>query len=60
MPTPKAAANVPHLFGADSWYWSSTPRTESFAWAVDFEHGYTLSDRRRNEFRVRPVRKFIY
>lgn len=55
-----AAANVPHLFGIDSWYWSSTPRTESFAWAVDFEHGYTDLDLRHDEFRVRPVRKFIY
>lgn len=55
-----AAANVPHLFGADSWYWSSTPRTESYAWAVGFEYGFTLTDYRRNEVRVRPVRRFIY
>lgn len=55
-----AAANVPHLFGADSWYWSSTPRTESYAWAVDFEHGSTLYFYRHDEFRVRPVRRFIY
>lgn len=55
-----AAVNVPHLFGTDSWYWSSTPRTESFAWAVDVEHGYTYHYHRDNEFRVRPVRKFIY
>lgn len=55
-----AAANVPHLFGAAEWYWSSTPRTESFAWAVDFEDGCTSHYHRRNEFRVRPVRRFIY
>ena len=55
-----AAANVPHLFGTDSWYWSSTPRTESYAWAVDFEYGYTGTRHRNYEFRVRPVRRFIY
>lgn len=55
-----AAANVPHLFGTDSWYWSSTPRTESYAWAVDFEDGLTFSITRYLEFRVRPVRRFIY
>lgn len=55
-----AAANVPHLFGVADWYWSSTPRTESFAWAVDFEYGYTRYSYRYNEFRVRPVRRFIY
>lgn len=55
-----AAANVPHLFGAADWYWSSTPRTESYAWAVDFENGFTGSYCRTNEFRVRPFRRFIY
>lgn len=55
-----AAANVPHLFGATDWYWSSTPRTESWAWAVDFEDGNTSHDYRYDEFRVRPVRRFIY
>ena len=55
-----AAANVPHLFGTDSWYWSSTPRTESYAWAVAFEYGNTLYGTRCGEFRVRPVRRFIY
>lgn len=55
-----AAANVPHLFGTDSWYWSSTPRTESYAWAVDFEDGDTSLYNRGFEFRVRPVRRFIY
>ena len=55
-----AAANVPHLFGAAEWYWSSTPRTESYAWAVDFEYGSTRYCTRDFEFRVRPVRRFIY
>ncbi|BCX53736.1 hypothetical protein CTYAZ2_33160 [Comamonas testosteroni] len=55
-----ACATVPHLFGTDSWYWTSTTRYEDYAWAVDFEHGNT-DDRHRNyEFRVRPVRRFIY
>lgn len=53
-----AAANVPHLFGGDGWYWSSTPRTESYAWAVDFESGSTDRSIRDIEFRVRPFRSF--
>lgn len=55
-----ACATVPHLFGTDSWYWTSTPRFEDYAWAVDFEYGYTDRHHRYNEFRVRPVRRFIY
>lgn len=55
-----AAANVPHLFGKESWYWTSTPRSECFAWAVDFEGGGVYHDDRSNEFRVRPFRRFIY
>ena len=55
-----AAANVPDKFGADSWYWSSTPHLESYAWAVDFEYGITFSNYRDDEFRVRPFRRFIY
>lgn len=55
-----AVATVPHLFGSESWYWSSTPSTESYAWAVDFEDGFTSYNRRINEFRVRPFRRFIY
>lgn len=51
-------ANVPSLFNKDSWYWTSTPRLESYAWVVDFEHGYVNYDDRSNEFRVRPVRRF--
>lgn len=55
-----ACANVPHLFGTESWYWSSTPYGESTAWAVGFEHGNTYDNTRRYEFRVRPFRRFIY
>lgn len=55
-----AAANVPHLFGDENWYWSSTHYGQSTAWAVDFEDGYTNDNDRRSEFRVRPVRRFIY
>lgn len=55
-----AAANVPHLFGKESWYWSSTPHSEDYAWAVVFERGITSYSYRLNEFRVRPFRRFIY
>ena len=55
-----AAANVPHLFGDESWYWSSTHYGQSTAWAVDFEYALTGNLNRYNEFRVRPVRRFIY
>lgn len=55
-----ACATVPHLFGTDSWYWSSTHYGQSTAWAVDFEFGSTLLSSRNHEFRVRPVRRFIY
>lgn len=55
-----AAANVPDKFGTDSWYWSSTPHLESYAWAVDFENGRTYYFNRYDEFRVRPFRRFIY
>lgn len=55
-----AAANLHDTFGKESWYWTSTPRGEDYAWAVDFEVGYTDYFLRRNEFRVRPFRRFIY
>lgn len=54
-----AAANVPHLFGKESWYWSSTPYSEDYAWAVGFERGTTNFHFRTFEFRVRPFRRFI-
>jgi hypothetical protein len=59
---PRAAAggrHVPHLFGTESWYWSSTHYGQSTAWAVDFEDGSRTSTT-GDEFRVRPVRRFIY
>lgn len=55
-----AVANVPDKFGKESWYWTSTSRGESYAWAVDFEYGDTYRGNRINEFRVRPFRRFIY
>ncbi|NYT26209.1 DUF1566 domain-containing protein [Alcaligenaceae bacterium] len=55
-----AAANVPHLFGKDSWYWTSTPYGSRHAWAVDFENGRVRVGRRTSEFRVRPFRRLIY
>lgn len=53
-----ALANVPHLFEKADWYWTSTPRLSSYAWAVDFEYGYVRSRYRDDEFRVRPFRRF--
>lgn len=55
-----AAANLHDTFGKESWYWTSTPQGEHFAWAVDFESGFTYHDFRTYEFRVRPFRRFIY
>lgn len=55
-----AAANVPDKFGTESWYWSSTPHLESYAWAVDFGRGCTSGLTRTLECRVRPFRRFIY
>lgn len=54
------AANLHDTFGKESWYWTSTPYAEHYAWAVDFERGHTLNDFRLNEFLVRPFRRFIY
>ena len=44
--------------GSGSIYWSRSERSKHWAWAVDFEDGYTISCDRRNEFRVRPFRSF--
>lgn len=52
-------ANVPGLFGKESYYWTSTPRSDCFAWAVGFESGLVTSTSRCNEFRVRPFRSVI-
>lgn len=43
-----------------SWYWSSTHYGQSTAWAVDFEYGSTYDNFQYVEFRVHPVRRFIY
>lgn len=55
-----AQANVPHLFGKDSWYWTSTPYDELSAWAVAFEDGDVFVSTRSLECRVRPFRRFIH
>lgn len=55
-----AAANLHDTFGKESWYWTSTPQGEHFAWAVDFEYGSTDTCNRYDEFRVRPFRRFTY
>ena len=55
-----AYINSREHFDTDDWYWSRTPDGEHWAWAVDFESGNTGYYHRINEFRVRPVRRFIY
>ncbi len=55
-----AGATLHSTFGKDSWYWTSTPYSDSYAWAVDFEYGTADNDFRVSEFRVRPFRRFIY
>ena len=55
-----AMANVPHLFGKDSYYWTSSPYGSDYAWAVNFEYGFVTIYNRRDEFRVRPFRRFTY
>ncbi|GAB2704159.1 Lcl C-terminal domain-containing protein [Comamonas sediminis] len=55
-----AGANLHDTFGTESWYWTSTPYAEHYAWAVGFKDGYTNDFLRDNEFRVHPVRRFIY
>ena len=55
-----AYINSREFFDTDGWYWSRTLDGEHWAWAVDFEYGCTHNLNRYNEFRVRPVRRFIY
>ena len=52
-----AYINAREHFDTDDWYWSRSEH-HGWAWAVDFERGYTYHPRRDNEFRVRPVRSF--
>lgn len=40
-----------------TYHWSAAPFGSSYAWYVDFEHGYVDTSHRRNEFRVRPFRR---
>ena len=46
--------------GSDSIYWSGAAYNDAWAWAVVFENGLTFLSNRYFEFRVRPVRRFIY
>lgn len=55
-----AAANVPDKFSKESWYWSSSCWSARYAWAVDFDGGFTHRIKRDFELRVRPFRRFIY
>lgn len=54
------AANLHDTFGAESWYWTSTPYSSDYAKAFDFDDGFCGYDYRYDEFRVRPFRRFIY
>lgn len=54
-----AVANIRHLFKPE-YHWSSTPWAEGYAWAVDFELGFTNGYYRHDEFRAAPFRRFIY
>ena len=53
-----AEANVPELFEKD-YHWSSSQRSASFAYYVDFEDGWLYNGLKYDEFLVRPVRRFI-
>jgi len=57
-----AYVNVPDQFvrtgGLDSVYWSRSEH-HGWTWAVDFKSGYVISAGRIDEFRVRPVRRFV-
>ena len=53
-----AYINAREHFDTDSWYWSRTVESDNWAWAVDFEAGFTCNGNRGYEFRVRPVRSF--
>lgn len=52
-----AYINAREHFSTEDWYWSRSEH-HGYAWAVDFEYGFTGSRYRRYEFRVRPVRSF--
>lgn len=46
-------------FNPDGWYWSSTQYGRGYAWAQDFEHGYSGYDLTLTSFRVRAFRRFV-
>lgn len=49
--------NVPDLFSADSYYWSSTQRSANGAFDMNFNVGYQYSSDKYYALRVRPVRR---
>ena len=51
--------NVPELFAKDTWYWSSSQRSASFAFFMTFGVGNQISNGKNNELRVRPVRRLF-
>ncbi len=55
-----AQANIPHLFGKESYYWTSTSYGSVHAWFVAFEDGDVGTSLRTSEFRVRPFRRFTH
>lgn len=54
-----AVANIRHMF-KPRYHWSSTPCSEEYACAVDFEDGNPCCYYRSGEFRATPFRRFIY
>ncbi|QVL20172.1 DUF1566 domain-containing protein [Pseudomonas qingdaonensis] len=53
-----AWANIPEHFETE-WYWSSSQRSASSAFNVDFADGYQGFNVKDDELRVRPVRRFL-
>ena len=51
--------NVPDLFAKDTWYWSSSQRSATIAFGMDFGGGYQLSYGKSIELRARPVRRLF-
>ena len=52
-----AAANVPELFSADDWYWTSTQYSRYNAFVQDFEGGNSSWGSKDNGRRVRAFRR---
>ena len=51
--------NCPEVFAQDCYYWSSSQRSATFAFGVDFVDGLQGHDGKDLELRVRPVRRFF-